>query len=77
MKIFQIDFSKIMSDETALNWITSPEIGYGRNEERFWTVKTDANISNPGDNLAMYNLLMFLHHARINGYQTVLITKNV
>lgn len=77
MRIFQIDFSKVRTDELALNWITSPEVGYGRNEERFWIVKTDVAISNEQNNEAMHNLLLFLHHARLNNYQTVLITKNV
>lgn len=76
MKIFQIPLSRVITDEVALNWITT-DGGYGRKEERYWLVKTDVNVSNPQNNLAMHNLLLFLHFARAGNYQTVQIMKDV
>ena len=77
MKIFQIEFSKIGTNTEVLNWITLPDIKGGKNEERYWLVRTDIQINNQNNDISMYRLLMLLHQAHINDFQTVQIMKNV
>lgn len=77
MKIFQIEFSKLGTSEHALDWITLPESKGGRNDDRYWIIRTDIQVNNPQNDLAMHRLMLFLHNARENDFQTVQIMKNV
>jgi hypothetical protein len=76
-QIFQVNYSKLGTTEEALNWITSPEVKGGRNEEKYWLVRTDIAVNNPQNDVAMNSLLLFLDYSRVNHYQTVQILKNV
>jgi hypothetical protein len=75
-QIFQVVYSRLGTTEEALNWITSPEVKGGRNEERYWLVRTNIAVNNPQNDIAMNALLYFLDEARVHNYQTVQIMKN-
>lgn len=77
MRIFQLPFSEVRTTEDILNWITSPDVGGGKNCERYWIVRTEVTIGDADTNQALFNLAAFLDMAHKNNYQSVQITKNV
>lgn len=77
MRIFQLSFSEVKTSEEVLNWITSEDVGGGKNCERYWIVKTGVRIGDASSNQGLFNLAAFLDIAHKNNYQSVLITKNV
>jgi hypothetical protein len=77
MRIFQIPFSKVRTNENVLNWITSEEVKGGKNCERYWIVRTEIKFAGTEIDEAAFNLAAFLNIAHKNNYQSILITKNV
>lgn len=77
MRIFQLPFSEVKTTEDVLNWITSQDIGGGKNCERYWIVRTEVRIGDAESHQALFNLATFLDMAHKNNYQSVQIMKNV
>jgi len=77
MRIFSIPFSKVQTTEDILNWITNEDIGGGKNEEKYWMVRTEVRIGDAESNQGLFNLSAFLDMAHKNNYQSVQIIKNV
>jgi hypothetical protein len=77
MRIFQLPFSQVQTTEDVLNWMTSEDVGGGKNCERYWMIRTDVRIGDANSHQALFNLAAFLDIAHKNNYQTVQIIKNV
>jgi hypothetical protein len=75
MNILSVPFAEIGTEVKALDWLTHHEVKGGKNEERYWIVRTDAQINNPDNDLPMFRLMAFLDQAQRNQYQLVQIIK--
>lgn len=77
MKILSITIEQSKTRPDILDWLTSPEIKSGKNEEKHWMVNTNVQLANPHQDKDVESLMALLFLCKLANYPLLMIKKNV